>query len=98
MPDPSAIWTRGKDQHTEWGGEVLSLEDMKPHYLNDFIIDNFKNQGTFANWEVKTNPFEGAVTIRLFYMPIYPDYYSGTLRISFTIPTKTGLTKYPKKR
>ncbi len=59
MPDPSAIWTRGNDKHSEWGGEVLSLEDMKPHYLNDFIIDNFKNQGAFANWEVNTNPFEG---------------------------------------
>lgn len=59
MPDPSAIWTRGKDKHTEWGGEVLSLEDMKPHYLNDFIYTNFKQQGDFANWKVETNPFEG---------------------------------------
>jgi len=59
MPDPSAIWTRGTDKHSEWGGEVMALEDMKPHYLNDFIIDNFKNQGAFANWEVYTNPFEG---------------------------------------
>jgi len=59
MPDPSAIWTRGADKHTEWGGEVLSLEDMKPHYLNDFILSNFKEQGEFANWKVETNPFEG---------------------------------------
>lgn len=59
MPDPSAIWTRGQDKHTEWGGEVLALEDMKPHYLNDFIIHNFKEQGNYANWEVNTNPFEG---------------------------------------
>jgi len=36
MPDPSAIWTRGNDKHTEWGGKVMTLEDMKPHYLNDF--------------------------------------------------------------
>ncbi len=59
MPDPSAIWTRGNDNHSEWGGETLSLEDMKPHYLNDFMIANFTNQGAFANWEVNTNPFEG---------------------------------------
>lgn len=59
MPDPSAIWTRGNDKHSEWGGETLSLEDMKPHYLNDFMIDHFKNQGAFAHWEVNTNPFEG---------------------------------------
>jgi len=59
MPDPSAIWTRGKDKHSEWGGEVLNLEDMKPHYFNDFIISTFKEQGKYANWVVKTNPFEG---------------------------------------
>ena len=59
MPDPSAIWTRGTDKHTEWGGEVLTLEDMKPHYLNDFILSKFKQQGDFANWKVETNPFEG---------------------------------------
>lgn len=59
MPDPSAIWTRGKDKHTEWGGRPLILEDMKPHYLNDYIIHNFKKQGAFSNWEVNTNPYEG---------------------------------------
>jgi hypothetical protein len=59
MPDPSAIWTRGKDKHTEWGGRALTLEDMKPHYLNDLIIEIFKDQGSYANWEVNTNPYEG---------------------------------------
>ncbi|WAC00933.1 M28 family peptidase [Lacinutrix neustonica] len=59
MPDPSAVWTRGKDKHTEWGGMKMSLEQMKPHYLNDFLIDIFKAQGKRANWTVNTNPFEG---------------------------------------
>lgn len=59
MPDPSAIWTRGKDKHSEWGGRPLKEEDMKPHYLNDFIIKMFRKQGEFANWAVETNPFEG---------------------------------------
>ncbi len=59
MPDPSAIWTRGEDQHSEWGGRPLKLEDMKPHYLNDFILSTFEEQGKHANWVVKTNPFEG---------------------------------------
>lgn len=59
MPDPSAIWTRGKDKHSEWGGEVMTIEDMKPHYLNDFIIDVFEKQGERAGWQVNTNPFEG---------------------------------------
>ena len=59
MPDPSAIWTRGEDKHSEWGGKVMKLEDMRPHYLNDFIVGNFEKQGEYANWEVNTNPFEG---------------------------------------
>jgi aminopeptidase YwaD len=59
MPDPSAIWTRGNDKHSEWGGSKMRLEQMKPHYLNDFLIDKFKAQGKRANWLVSTNPFEG---------------------------------------
>lgn len=59
MPDPSAIWTRGNDKHSEWGGSPLELKDMFPHYLNDFIISVFKAQGQYANWEVNTNPYEG---------------------------------------
>lgn len=59
MPDPSAIWTRGNDKHTEWGGSKMSLDQMKPHYLNDFLINKFKAQGKLANWQVSTNPFEG---------------------------------------
>ncbi|KAB1158935.1 M28 family peptidase [Tenacibaculum aiptasiae] len=59
MPDPSAIWTRGNDKHTEWGGQKMKLSQMKPHYLNDFLIDKFKEQGKRANWVVNTNPFEG---------------------------------------
>ena len=59
MPDPSAIWTRGNDKHTEWGGSKMTLDQMKPHYLNDFLIDKFKAQGKRANWMVATNPFEG---------------------------------------
>ncbi|MBT31564.1 MAG: peptidase M28 [Thalassobius sp.] len=59
MPDPSAIWTRGKDEHTEWGASEMTLNDMKPHYLNDFVINRFTEQGKRANWQVKSNPFEG---------------------------------------
>jgi len=59
MPDPSAIWTRGNDKHTEWGGRKMKLKEMKPHYLNDFLIEKFQEQGKLANWTVNTNPFEG---------------------------------------
>lgn len=59
MPDPSAIWTRGNDKHTEWGAGDVQEKDLFPHYFNDFIFDICKAQGKFANWTVKYNPFEG---------------------------------------
>lgn len=59
MPDPGAIWVRGKEKHSEWGGDILSKEDMMPHYLNDFVINRFIEQGELKNWTVNVNPFEG---------------------------------------
>lgn len=59
MPDPSAIWTRGEDKHSEWGAGDVSEKDLFPHYYNDFIMNICKTQGKFANWTVNFNPFEG---------------------------------------
>ncbi len=59
MPDPSAIWTRGTDKHSEWGAGSVQEKDLFPHYFNDFIFDICKAQGKFANWTVNYNPFEG---------------------------------------
>lgn len=59
MPDPSAIWTRGTDKHSEWGAGNVQEKDLFPHYYNDFIFDICKTQGKFANWTVNYNPFEG---------------------------------------
>ncbi|QPH38813.1 M28 family peptidase [Pedobacter endophyticus] len=59
MPDPSAIWTRGEDKHTEWGAGEVAEKDLFPHYFNDFVFDICKTQGKFANWTVNYNPFEG---------------------------------------
>ncbi len=59
MPDPSAIWTRGEDHHTEWGGSVLSEDRMTPHYFNDYVLQRCLDQAKGTGWVVKTNPFEG---------------------------------------
>jgi len=59
MPDPSAIWTRGDDKHTDWGGRPLDEGAMKPHYLNDFLLARCLEQARATGWVVKTNPFEG---------------------------------------
>lgn len=59
MPDPSAIWTRGKEKHTEWGGSVLKESQMVPHYFNDLLLNRCLQQAKFNGWVVNTNPFEG---------------------------------------
>ena len=59
MPDPSAIWTRGNDKHTEWGGGTLQESDMFPHYFNDLLLNRCLNEAAQTGWVVRTNPFEG---------------------------------------
>ncbi len=59
MPDPSAIWTRGDDHHTEWGGKTLTKADLVPHYYNDYLLARCLDQAANTGWVVHTNPFEG---------------------------------------
>jgi aminopeptidase YwaD len=59
MPDPSAVWTRGEDHHSEWGGQPLKVEQLTPHYFNDFVLNRCLDQAAVTGWVVKTNPFEG---------------------------------------
>jgi aminopeptidase YwaD len=59
MPDPSAIWTRGDDKHSEWGGSPLTKEQLTPHYFNDLVLGRALEQAATNGWVVRTNPFEG---------------------------------------
>jgi aminopeptidase YwaD len=59
MPDPSAVWTRGGDRHTEWGGDALPESALRPHYYNDFVLGRCLDQAAETGWTVRTNPFEG---------------------------------------
>lgn len=59
MPDPSAIWTRGNDKHSEWGGSPLKESDMFPHYFNDLLLNRCLQESRATGWVVNTNPFEG---------------------------------------
>jgi aminopeptidase YwaD len=72
MPDPSAIWTRGKDKHTEWGGRPLQESDMFPHYFNDLVLNRCMQQGKTNGWVVKSNPFEGGSDHTPFLKPKFP--------------------------
>jgi hypothetical protein len=59
MPDPSAVWTRGDERHSEWGGKPLAVEDIRPHYFNDLVLARALDQSAATGWVVRTNPFEG---------------------------------------
>lgn len=59
MPDPSAIWTRGRDKHTEWGGSPLKETDLFPHYFNDLLLNRCLVEARSTGWVINTNPFEG---------------------------------------
>jgi len=59
MPDPSAVWTRGDDHHTEWGGSPLTVDELRPHFFNDFVLQRCLDQAAVTGWVVRTNPFEG---------------------------------------
>lgn len=59
MPDPSAVWVRGEDQHTEWGGRPLAEKDIRAHWFNDFVRQRCLDRARATGWVVKANPFEG---------------------------------------
>jgi aminopeptidase-like protein len=59
MPDPSAIWTRGNEKHSEWGGSPLKESEMFPHYFNDLLLNRCLFEAAKTGWVVRTNPFEG---------------------------------------
>jgi len=59
MPDPSAIWTRGDDHHSEWGGSPITKARLMPHYYNDYLLARCLDQAAKTGWIVKANPFEG---------------------------------------
>ncbi|WP_373062776.1 M28 family peptidase [Gemmatimonas sp.] len=59
MPDPSAVWVRGEDKHSEWGGRALAEKDIRPHWFNDFVRQRCLDRAAQTGWVVKANPFEG---------------------------------------
>lgn len=59
MPDPSAIWTRGEELFSDWGGQPITKDQLMPHYLNDVVYGRALEQAATNGWVVKTNPFEG---------------------------------------
>lgn len=59
MPDPSAVWVRGEDQHTEWGGRAIAEKEIRAYWFNDFVRQRCLDRARTTKWVVKANPFEG---------------------------------------
>lgn len=59
FPDPSAVWTRPPDAHTEWGQGKVDLEKVHGNYLNDLLLAACELRARQTPWVIKTNPFEG---------------------------------------
>jgi aminopeptidase YwaD len=60
-PDPSAVWARPSDPHTEWSGGRSSYkaEALKGSLLNDVVLAVCLRRARDTGWNVQTNPYEG---------------------------------------
>jgi Zn-dependent M28 family amino/carboxypeptidase len=59
QPDPSAVWPRPSDPHTEWGASAVKPESLKGSLLNDVHHAICLRHARETKWVVRTNPYEG---------------------------------------
>ena len=59
MPDPSAIYARPSDPHSEWGAGKVDPAWVRGHLLNDFHLAVALRRARDTGWVVRTNPYEG---------------------------------------
>jgi Zn-dependent M28 family amino/carboxypeptidase len=57
--DPSAVWQRPSDPHTEWGAGEVKPEALKGSLLNDLHLAVCQRRARDTKWVVRTNPYEG---------------------------------------
>ena len=57
--DPSAVWPRPSDPHTEWGASEVKPETLKGSLLNDLHLAVCLRRARDVGWVVRTNPYEG---------------------------------------
>ena len=57
--DPSAVWARPSDPHSEWGASEVKAEELKGSLLNDVHLAICRRRARDTGWVVKTNPYEG---------------------------------------
>jgi hypothetical protein len=59
QPDPSAVWSRPSDPHTEWGAGGVEADSLKGSLLNDLHLAITRRRARDTGWIVRTNPYEG---------------------------------------
>jgi hypothetical protein len=59
QPDPSAVWLRPSDPHTEWGSSAVRADSLKGNLLNDLHLAACLRRARDTGWVVKANPYEG---------------------------------------
>jgi aminopeptidase YwaD len=57
--DPSAVWSRPSDPHTEWGASEVKAETLKGSLFNDLHLAVCLRRARDVGWVVRTNPYEG---------------------------------------
>lgn len=57
--DPSAVWPRPSDPHSEWGAGQVKPDALKGSLLNDVHIAVAQRRARDTGWVVRTNPYEG---------------------------------------
>ncbi|MGE0812475.1 MAG: M28 family peptidase [Vicinamibacterales bacterium] len=58
-PDPTAIWERPSDPHTEWGASEVDRALLVGTFLNDLHLAVALRHARDTGWIVRTNPYEG---------------------------------------
>ena len=57
--DPSAVWARPSDPHSEWGAGQVSAAALSGTLLNDLHLAVCLRRARDTRWVVRTNPYEG---------------------------------------
>ena len=57
--DPSAVWPRPSDPHSEWGSGEVNAESLRGSLLNDLHLAIARRRARETGRIVRTNPYEG---------------------------------------
>jgi aminopeptidase YwaD len=58
-PDPSALWDRPSDPHSEWGASKVDPAIVRGSFLTDLHLAVALRRARDTGWVVRTNPYEG---------------------------------------